>query len=132
MKTVPKAEKPRVMVVEDDPVHRKLFKHTLSPEFDVIVLPHGGALLDDVEAFEPDALVMDMGLPGASGPELCRRLKLDPRHAALPVVFVTALPDDDHFLDHMTSGGDALVAKSSSPELLRRTLREVLRAAGGA
>lgn len=125
-KTVPPAEKPRVIVVEDDDVYRQLVSRWLSPDFEVVTLCDGAGLLRDVNALEPDVLLLDMGLPDRSGASLCRQLRADVRHRCLPVVFITALPDDEHFLAHMTSGGDALVSKMSPPDMLRRTLWEVL------
>lgn len=126
----PAQDRPRIMVVEDDDVYRQLVKRWLSEDFDVITLPHGESLMDDMLALEPDLVLLDMGLPERSGASLCRDLRRDARFKSTPVVFITGMPDDEHFMTHMTSGGYALLSKMSPPDLIRTTLWDVLREAG--
>jgi putative two-component system response regulator len=114
--------RPRVLVVDDDAPFQKLVQMWLKSDFDLLFLSSGQSLIEDIEALQPDILLLDMGLPGWSGPDLCRTLRSYDRFVSLPVIFMTAQADADHFLDHVTSGGDVFLAKNVDPALLRRTL----------
>ena len=51
-----------------------------------------GAALEEAHSEPPALILLDAMMPGMDGPEVCRRLKADPRTARVPVVFLTALP----------------------------------------
>lgn len=83
-------EPARVLSVEDDPVQASFLRGVLEPAgyaFRWCAEP------SEVEAaladFQPDLVLMDGLLPGVSGYDLARALRLDERHALLPVVFLT-------------------------------------------
>src|SRR5437667_1632849 len=79
-----------LLLVDDDAGLRALLRAT----FDAF-----GVEIDEAEnaaratellyAKIPDAIVLDVNMPGESGIDLCRRLKLDPRTASIPVVLLT-------------------------------------------
>jgi FixJ family two-component response regulator len=80
-------------VVDDDPSVCKALRRLLqSAEMDVETYTSGESFLRIERDREPDCLVLDICMPGLSGPDLYNRL-LD-RGATIPVVFITALGDD--------------------------------------
>ena len=75
---------PRVLVVEDDPGIRDYLSLGLGYEgFEVTVAPSGGEALDLLAAGLPDALILDLGLPGVGGLEVLRALRPLKRRRAL-------------------------------------------------
>ena len=99
---------PRVLLVEDDPQSAELLTtHLVGAGYHVDVAGTGEAGLTAAGAYPPDAIVLDVALPGIDGFEVIRRLKADPRLSDIPVFFATiiderqaglALGADDYFV----------------------------------
>jgi signal transduction histidine kinase/CheY-like chemotaxis protein len=80
-----------ILLVEDNPVNRKLARNVLrSQGFEVWEAPTGEAALEMLRRQRPDLILMDLQLPGMDGLEVTRRVKSDPETADLPVVALTA------------------------------------------
>ena len=80
-----------ILVVEDNPVNRKLARNVLrSRGYRVIEAESGEEALDMLQSRSADLVLMDLQLPGMDGLETTRRLKADPQTAELPIVALTA------------------------------------------
>jgi CheY-like chemotaxis protein len=83
----------------------------------------------------PAPVILDVHMPsgdlnvedGATGFEVCRRLKRDPRTASTPVIFITALNDTDDRLKAVEAGGDDFLAKPHNRLLLGARVRSLLK-----
>jgi CheY-like chemotaxis protein len=80
----------RVLLVEDHPVNRKLFRDLLEIEFEVMAAESAAAARALLASALPDLILMDIQLPDQDGLTLTRSLKSDPRFAAIPVVALSA------------------------------------------
>ena len=115
-----------VLVVEDDRAIADLVRLYLQREgFGVQVETDGQAGLDAVARLHPVAVVLDVGLPGLDGVEVCRRLRAADDWT--PVVFVTARDDEVDRIVGLELGADDYVTKPFSPRELMARLRAVLR-----
>jgi CheY-like chemotaxis protein len=85
-----------VLLVEDHPMNRKLFRDVLGFEFDVVEAESAEVAREQLHDVHPDLILMDVQLPGMDGLTFTRELKSDPRTADIPVVAVSAhaLPRD--------------------------------------
>jgi DNA-binding response OmpR family regulator len=82
----------RIVVVEDDKDIQYLLKDTLSKAgYEVEVLPDADSLLNRLTG-AVDLFLLDVNLPGISGLELCRSLKLNAVTKHVPVIMVSAFP----------------------------------------
>lgn len=119
---------PRVFVVEDDAQLRRLIVRGLVAEgFESEGIETGGALLQRVDHDQPDAVVLDIGLPDADGRDVC--LALRSAGVTTPVLFLTArdaLPDR---LSGLRAGGDDYVVKPFAIAEVAERLRALLRRA---
>ena len=116
----------RVVMIDDDPDLRKLIKLTLefTAGWEVTTAPDGAEGLKTVEAVKPDAVVVDVMMPGMDGYEVCRRLKQNGDTAAIPVVLLTARKElDDSRLK--ASGVAGVVFKPFEPTELAERIREL-------
>jgi DNA-binding response OmpR family regulator len=115
-----------VLVVEDDPAIAELVGRYLRRDgFGVHVERDGSAGLAAAGRLAPAAIVLDVGLPGMDGVEVCRRLRAggDPT----PVLFVTARDDEIDRVLGLEMGADDYVTKPFSPRELVARVRAVLR-----
>jgi putative two-component system response regulator len=88
---MPGTERPRILVVDDNPFITSLLLQGLQAEgYRVTVAADGLEALARVQDARPDLILLDLELPHLSGDEVCRRLKRDPRTRLIPVVMVTA------------------------------------------
>ncbi|MFC3456074.1 response regulator transcription factor [Amycolatopsis speibonae] len=120
-----------VLVVEDDPAIAELASLYLRRDgFGVQVEADGGAALATIRRMRPVAIVLDIGLSGMDGIEICRALRADGDWT--PVLFVTARDDELDRLLGLEIGADDYLTKPFSPRELSARVRTVLRRAAGA
>jgi two-component system, OmpR family, response regulator len=119
-----------VLVVEDETAIADLVRLYLSREgFGVQVESDGQAGLAAARRLHPVAIVLDVGLPGLDGTELCRRLRADGDWT--PVLFVTARDDEVDRVVGLELGADDYITKPFSPRELVARVKTVLRRAHG-
>jgi DNA-binding response OmpR family regulator len=89
----------------------------------------GAAALDQIRRLRPAAIVLDVGLPGMDGIEICRRLRAEDDWT--PVIFATARDDEVDRILGLEIGGDDYVTKPFSPRELVARVTGVLRRTRG-
>jgi two-component system phosphate regulon response regulator PhoB len=77
----------------------------------------------------PDVVLLDLMLPDISGKEVCRRLRADPRTAAVPIVMLTARGEELDRVEGFEVGADDYVTKPFSPRELVLRIKAILRRA---
>jgi DNA-binding response OmpR family regulator len=126
-----------VLLVEDDAAIAGPLSRALQREgYEVDVVGDGQAALHHAGAAGPDLMVLDLGLPGMDGLEVCRRVRVD--QPDLPVLMLTARTDEVDFVVGLDAGADDYVGKpvrlaellARVRALLRRRAPEVLEAGG--
>lgn len=85
----------RVLLAEDHTDLRRLIEmHLDQGGFDVVQACDGQDALEKIDDAHPDVLVTDMRMPRLDGLGLVQALRADPRYAELPVLLLTATPED--------------------------------------
>lgn len=89
--------KKKVMVVDDEPDTRELMQIILeSKGFDVSVFGDAHKALESLKKGKlPDILLLDMRMPGLSGPDFCEEVRKDPKMKKLKIAFFTASTEED-------------------------------------
>ena len=118
-----------ILVVDDEEYIRDLVSSAFRiAGFDVRTAGDGQSALDDVIDRRPDLVVLDVGLPGIDGFEVCRRLRAEGDDT--PVLFLTARDAAEDRVSGFTKGGDDYVTKPFSLEELVGRVRAILRRSG--
>lgn len=82
---------PHVFVVDDEPDLRELLSEALTADgYTVTTFPDGESLFSGFGDDLPDAILLDINMPGMSGWDVIERLRADPTTAEIPVIAVTA------------------------------------------
>ena len=117
-----------VLIVEDEVDIRRLIRlHLERDGFRCRSAGSGTEALRELAAALPDLVVLDLMLPELDGLELCRRIRGDPRSAAVPIIMLTAKADEVDRVVGLELGADDYVAKPFSPRELVARVRAVLR-----
>ena len=117
-----------VMVVEDEKEIRDLLRYNLEREgFRVATVGDGEAAIEQIFASRPDALVLDLMLPGRSGLEVLRELRDEATTRDLPVLLLTARAAEMDRLLGFEHGADDYLTKPFSPRELVARVRALLR-----
>ena len=122
--------KPLILIAEDEEPLTLLLRYNLEAEgYEVASVARG----DEAELWLrerlPDLLILDWMLPGLSGIELCRRLRMRDETGKLPILMLTARGEEDERIRGLATGADDYVVKPFSvPELMARVTALLRRA----
>ena len=118
-------QKPGLLVIEDEPAIARLISLSLGREgFDVHVATNGEDALDLAAEIHPDAVVLDLGLPGADGLTVLDELR---DWSDLPIVVVTGRHTTEAIRRGLDRGADDYLTKPFAPTELAARVRAVLR-----
>jgi two-component system, OmpR family, response regulator MprA len=116
---------PRVLVVEDDEEIAQVLQRSLRLEgYEVRVAADGEAALDQSAAFNPDLVILDLGLPKLDGMEVARRLR---SADDVPILMLTARDALEARVEGLDAGADDYLVKPFERQELLARLRALLR-----
>ena len=123
------ARQAAILIVDDAPASLGLLQEMLRGQgYRTFVATSGERALDLAQRVQPDLVLLDVMLPGLDGLETCRRLKLQPGTADIPVIFVSACSDTEDIVAGFDCGAADYIAKPLRlPEVFAR-VRAQLRA----
>jgi two-component system sensor histidine kinase/response regulator len=107
-----------VLAVDDTPENLAVVNALLRGLYKVKVSSSGEHALAIAANTSPDLILLDIMMPGLDGYEVCRRLKVDPATADIPVIFLTAKSDEEGEQRGFDLGAVDYITKPISPPLL--------------
>ena len=114
-----------ILVVDDDPALLRVMKIALSAlGFEVRSVSNGMRGLSEAALSDPDAVVLDLGLPDVDGVEVCRRLR---EWSDVPIIVLSADGSEDRKIQALDAGADDYVTKPFAMGELQARLRVALR-----
>ncbi|WP_334189752.1 GGDEF domain-containing response regulator [Noviherbaspirillum sp.] len=117
-------EQYRVLVVEDSRVAVALIQRTLAEhDIDTEAISDPGKLLDALESYRPDLVLMDMYMPRFNGVEATRVLRQMAAYNSLPIVYLSGESDVGMQVEALRLGGDQFLIKPFNPVLLAAVVK---------
>ncbi len=108
-----------ILVVDDNEANRDMLTRRLKREsFNVAAAEDGDKALSLVAKSDFDLILLDIMMPGIDGYEVCTRLQKSERTMYIPVIFVTALGDEQNKAKAFAAGGVDYLVKPFDPEVL--------------
>jgi diguanylate cyclase (GGDEF)-like protein len=104
-------QRPRILVVDDDPSIVDLLEAFLQHDYHVSVATHGEQAIGLCRQQLPDLMLLDVMMPGPDGYEVCRRLKFDPATRDVPIIFVTARDEIEEEIRGLEAGAVDFLSK---------------------
>ncbi len=119
-----------ILVVEDEQAIAELVRAYLKRDgFGVVWAPSGEQALDELARHQVRLVVLDLGLPGIDGFEVCRRLRA---RTGVPILILSARDDEVDRVAGLEAGADDYVTKPFSPRELVARVKAILRRTDGA
>jgi len=114
-------DRPRVLVVDDNPDMREYLVSLLADRYEVRTASDGAIALAAIRAEPPDLVLTDVMMPDVDGLQLLSTLRTDPAMADIPVVMLSARAGQESTIEGLEAGADDYLAKPfSARELLAR------------
>ncbi len=118
----------RILVVDDDPVVRRIVLELLNSRYNVVTASTGVQLPELLKKHQPDLVILDVMLPWINGFELCRILKTTSQGQDIPVLFLTGCKEKDDLLTGKEVGASAYLTKPFYAKDLYREVDRLLAA----
>ncbi len=116
-------QRPRILIVDDSPANIQVLNVILQSEYDIYFAESGARALTQARREQPDLILLDIMMPEMDGYEVCRRLKADAATRDIPVIFVSALSDDEDESKGFESGAVDYVTKPFRMPTIKARIR---------
>lgn len=121
-------QKPRILVVEDEPAIAELIAVNLQHGgFDAVIAQDSVTAQRELDTVLPDAILLDWMLPGQSGLSLARHWRKQERTKSIPILMLTARGDEPDKIAGLDAGADDYITKPFSTQEMLARIRAVLR-----
>ncbi len=107
----PTEEHPRILILDDDEDILAYLRAVLGPKYAVSTLTDGREIEATVAQLRPNLLVLDYKMPRRNGLEICRALRADPANDIMPILFLTAIDNEELRLQGYAAGADDFIGK---------------------
>lgn len=116
-------EKPVVLVVDDTLDNITLVNEILKNDYRIKVATNGEKAFEVAKSTRPDIILMDVMMPVMNGYEACARMKQDEELKDVPVLFLTALSDEEDEKKGFMLGAADYIIKPVSPSILTARIK---------
>lgn len=118
----------RVMVVEDDPAQAEFASSILrKAKMEVLTVTEPMLVVDKLQAFHPNLILMDIYMPEVNGIELTAIIRDHKEFVATPIVFLSGEQSTDKQMDALSVGGDDFITKPIRPKHLLHVVNHRIR-----
>ncbi len=117
----------KILLVDDEPDIVEFLKYNLERENFKVIHSYNGREALNMLNQKPDLILLDIMMPGLNGYEVCRKIKEDIQFKSIPVVFLTALSQENDEIKGLEAGGSDFITKPISPNKLIARVKTNLR-----
>lgn len=112
-------ERPRLLVIDDNPDIRRMVAQLMADDYNVITAPDGREGVRMAARYVPDLIICDVMMPGMDGMECCKRIKAEVSTSHIPLLMLTACSLDEQRIEGYDSGADGYLAKPFNSAVLK-------------
>ncbi len=119
--------KNKVLIVDDEPSIREFLAQILSIEYQVLFAKNGSEAIEIARSQSPNAILLDIIMPGKNGIDVCKQLRDESGTKAIPIIMLTAVNDPDQRTEAFLSGADDYISNPFVPDELLARVESKLR-----
>lgn len=121
------SKKKTVLICDDEPNIQESIRYAVHKEgFDHLLAGDGDTAYDMARRERPDLIILDVGMPGMTGLEVCEKLRKEAEYADMQIIILTAFGQATDEQQAYQVGADKFISKPFSPRALREVLRDIL------
>jgi putative two-component system response regulator len=117
----------KIIFVDDQVSNLMIGRNVLATDYDVFTVPSAAKMFEMMGKITPDLILLDVEMPDMNGYQTIEKLKENPEHEGIPVVFLTAMTDASSELKGLNLGAIDYITKPFSPPLLLKRIEVHLR-----
>ncbi len=117
------AEKPRILIVDDQPDNIAVLTNILKNQYTLMAATSGEKAIRNALQHQPDLILLDIIMPDIDGYEVCRRLKSDLRTRKIPIIFVTGMGEAEDEARGFELGAVDYIAKPFKPLVVEARIK---------
>jgi diguanylate cyclase (GGDEF)-like protein len=118
--------KQTILIVDDTPANIEILCEVLDSEYEVLFATSGTDALSIAVDQSPDLILLDVVMPEMNGYQVCRHLKEDKRTQSIPVIFVTAMDQEEDEAKGLNVGAIDYLTKPIRPPIVKARVRNHL------
>lgn len=115
-----------ILVVDDSNMYCMIAKNALENTYRVSLAHSGAEVLAFLETEIPDLILMDIEMPKMNGKEVLRQIKMHKEWSKIPVIFLTALSEQETEVECLELGADDFIAKPFKPLIMTSRVSKIL------
>ncbi|VVB92287.1 Chemotaxis protein CheY [uncultured archaeon] len=119
-------EKPKILIVDDEPINIELLEGILSKNYDIMKAYNGIEALETVKNTFPDLVLLDIVMPDMNGYEICKQMKNNHETMSIPIIIVTVLKEKENKIEAITAGADDFIIKPIDIDILNARVKSLL------
>ena len=119
-------KKQTILIVDDEPGNIEILSETLGDSHEILFAVSGKEALEIATREIPDMIILDIIMPVMSGYEVLQNLKQDPFLKGIPVVFITALDQEDQETKGLTLGAVDYISKPFNTTIVKLRVKTQL------
>lgn len=105
----------RILLVDDDPDLRTIFRASLGSKFEIVEAIDGLDALNKLEMYEPDLAILDVMMPVMDGFELCEAIRRHRDFRQMPILFLSGVDSRDQIRKGYDAGANLYLTKPIEP-----------------
>lgn len=119
-------DKPTILIIEDDTSTRYYLKEVFKSTHNILFAKDGKEGIERAIKEIPDIIICDVMMPKMNGFDCCQLLKNNPKTSSIPIIFLTALADEENTINGIEIGGDDYQVKPIKPNIIRARVNQLI------
>ena len=119
-------ERQKILIVDDTPTNIQILNEVLQGDYDIFFATNGPDGIFIAQREIPDLILLDIMMPEMDGYEVCSEIKSDPRTRLIPVIFITAMSDEEDEAKGLELGAIDYITKPVSPPIVKARVKNHL------
>ena len=118
----------KILIADDELRLRKVIALYMSKcSHEVIEAGNGDAAIEMIYANKPDAVVLDIMMPGKTGIEVTKIIRENPEYQDMPIILLTANASEDDVKNGIAAGANKYITKPFSPKELAEAIESLMK-----
>lgn len=114
-----------ILAADDEEINRDIIEEILEDDYEIKCVEDGEQCLKSISERKPDLLLLDVGMPGLDGIEVCKRLRASDETSSIPVFLLSGYAAKENITTGLEAGANKYISKPFAPVELIEAIEEL-------